>query len=64
MCLFIERIQTKRPVVTSSLLREAGVEPGIAMGELLREAERIAIRERSEDPERVLSLLKSSAAWQ
>ncbi|MCH9609766.1 MAG: CCA-adding enzyme [Chlamydiales bacterium] len=39
----IERIKRKKPLITASHLQKQGVKPGKQMGELLKEAERIAI---------------------
>ena len=54
----IDRIVQKRPLVQAKDLMEAGVVPGKEMGELLMEAERIAINQRIEDPLAVVKLLR------
>ena len=54
----ILRIKNKKPVVTSQHLKEIGIQPGVKMGKLLKEAERIAINENLEDPKKVLEKLK------
>ncbi len=54
---FIQRIEEKKPVVGSSHLLKIGIQPGKKMGDLLAKAERIAINEKIEDPEKILSLL-------
>ena len=53
----IERKRTGRPLVNSDHLKRTGVAPGPQMGELLREAERIAIEEDLDDPEAVITRL-------
>jgi poly(A) polymerase len=59
----IERIQSQNPVVRAEDLMAAGIFPGKKMGELLREAERIAINRGIEDRTAVLALLKQSPLW-
>ncbi len=54
----IDRIVQKKPLVQAKNLMGAGVVPGKEMGELLMEAERIAINQRIEDPLIVIKLLK------
>lgn len=53
----IQRIKDKNPVVKSSDLLQAGVAPGKKMGELLKEAEKIAINENITDSQKVLKRL-------
>lgn len=53
----IERIKTKNPLVKSDDLKALGIQPGIQMGKLLKEAERIAINEQIEEKEAVLKRL-------
>ncbi len=63
LSLSVDRIRRHDPVVKSSDLMEAGVQPGVAMGILLREADRIAINEQIHDAGRVVELLKGTPIW-
>lgn len=51
----IERIQKRTPLVSAALLQQKGIKPGIEMGRLLREAEKISINEDLHDPEIILN---------
>ena len=53
----IERIQTKRPYLTSFHLRQAGIPDGPKMGQLLKEGEQIAINEKLKDPQKIIERL-------
>lgn len=53
----ISRIREQNPVVRAEHLMKKGIQPGKKMGDLLREAERIAINQHLSDPEKVLTLL-------
>lgn len=53
----IERMRTKKPLVTASMLQERGIAPGKEMGALLKEAEAIAANRGLTDPEAVLKEL-------
>lgn len=57
---WVERIRNQTPVVTSAHLIALGVKPGPKMGDLLREAERIACNDNLEDPKVVLARLNLS----
>jgi poly(A) polymerase len=59
----IERIQKHDPVVKSDDLKRAGVQPGVNMGLLLREADRIAINEQLHESGPIIERLKNSALW-
>ncbi len=59
----IVRIQEKDPVVKSSHLAKEGVSPGRPMGLLLKEAEKLAINEQIEDPDKIIQKLKASSNW-
>ncbi len=60
----IKKIQNKTPVVTSKHLKNAGILPGIQMGKLLQEAEKISINEDLNDPNLVIEKLKKSSLWE
>lgn len=53
----IERIQTKRPYLTSAHLREVGIPNGPRMGQLLKEGEQIAINKNLKDPQKIIEQL-------
>lgn len=59
----IKRIEEKKPLVSSAHLRSRGVSSGKIMGDLLREAERIAVNQNLESSEEVLDLLEKSLIW-
>lgn len=61
--LQVERIEKKKPLLTSSHLREAGIQNGKRMGILLHEGEKISINERLTDPQEVVRRLQSSPFW-
>ena len=55
----IKRIQEKNPVVKSSDLASIGIKPGIEMGRLLKETEKIAINEQIYDPKIILDKIQN-----
>jgi poly(A) polymerase len=59
----IERIRKHDPVVKSDDLIQEGIKPGVTMGALLKEADRIAINEQLHEASDVLKQLKSSPLW-
>jgi poly(A) polymerase len=59
----IERIITKKPLVSAKHLQNEGIAPGRQMGSLLKESERIAITQDLHHAAEVLSQLKKSPAW-
>lgn len=59
----IDRLVHKTPVISSAELKKAGIVPGVHMGLLLKEGERLAIENDLSDPEAVLQLLKRSPHW-
>lgn len=59
----IERIVQKKPLVNSALLIKEGISPGRLMGTLLKEAERLAIMNDLNDPDKVIAMLKTTHAW-
>jgi poly(A) polymerase len=61
--LHIQRIKNKKPLVTSEHLQKAGINPGKQMGILLKEAERQAVNQDSNDHAAVLHLLKQTPLW-
>lgn len=59
LSLHIQRIQTKNPLIRAEDLLKEGISPGIQMGKLLKEAERISINEDLHDKSIVLIKLKT-----
>ncbi len=59
----IERIQKHDPVVKSDDLLKEGIQPGVTMGILLKEADRIAINEQLHTAGLVLEQLKKYPIW-
>lgn len=59
----IHRIQQSKPLVNAASLQELGVPAGRVMGDLLREAERIAINEDLHTKEEVLERLIRLPQW-
>lgn len=60
---YIQRIKERSPIVTAALLKSCGIVPGKEMGELLKEAERLAAENLLSDQEQVIQLLKASSLW-
>lgn len=60
---FIQRIKERRSVVKAEHLQKEGIAPGVGMGKLLKEAERISVNEASEEPVEVIALLRKSPLW-
>lgn len=54
----IERMKEKKTLITSAHLLKEGVLPGIKMGKLIKEAERIAVNENIEQLELILTRLR------
>jgi poly(A) polymerase len=59
----IERIRSRAPVVTSSMLIQEGIAPGPILGQLMSEAESVSITQDLCDPDAIIQQLKGSAAW-
>lgn len=59
----IERIKTQDPVVKSNHLMAHGIRPGVGLGKLLTEAERIAINEQLHEPSPIIERLKELPLW-
>ena len=52
------------PLVTSAMLRTAGIAPGKQMGRLLAEAERLAINEEIQNSATLIAMLQQSPLWE
>lgn len=59
----IQRIKKQDPIIKSDDLKNAGIEPGPLMGQLLQEAERISINEQIHEPTPILTRLKELPIW-
>ncbi|PIS02327.1 MAG: CCA tRNA nucleotidyltransferase [Chlamydiae bacterium CG10_big_fil_rev_8_21_14_0_10_42_34] len=59
----IERIKNRDPIVKSDHLLEIGIQPGVAMGILLKEADRIAINEQLHEVAPIIERLKTLPIW-
>ncbi len=59
----IQRIKMAKPLVTADLLQQHGIKPGKRMGQLLKEAERVAIQENCEDSPSILAKLSQHPLW-
>lgn len=59
----IERVVSKKPLVSSLILKDEGIVPGIVMGQLLKEAEKIAITQNIDNAKEVMDQLKLSKLW-
>lgn len=60
----IQRIKSGKPLISSTFLQSQGILPGIRMGQLMKEGEKIAIHENLSTAEEVLSKLKSLPLWE
>jgi poly(A) polymerase len=59
----VDRIKCRKPLVSAKALQEAGIAPGKEMGQLLKEAERLAITQNLDDPTAVFNQLKQTLDW-
>lgn len=59
----IGRIQKQDPIVKSEHLLKAGIKPGVTMGLLLKEADRISINEQIYDPAPIIERLMTLSIW-
>jgi len=59
----IQRIKKRDPIVKSNHLVQVGIQPGVAMGLLLQEADRIAINEQLHEPAPIIERLKTLPIW-
>ena len=59
----VERLAHRKKLVTGRILQALGIPPGKLMGELLTEAQSIAIMRDLHDSDEVIEILKKSALW-
>ncbi|NGX34536.1 MAG: CCA-adding enzyme [Candidatus Anoxychlamydiales bacterium] len=60
---YVDRIKNNDPVVKSDHLKLCNIKPGILMGQLLKEAEKISINKKILDPYKVIEELKKLKIW-
>lgn len=60
----ILRASKNQTLLTGERLKSEGIRPGRLMGDLIKEAEKIAITEETEDLEKVMIQLKKTSLWQ
>ncbi len=60
---FILRVKNKDPVLKSDHLKLSSIKPGMLMGTLLKEGEKISINKKIFDPHKVIELLKKTKFW-
>ena len=60
----MDRIQNKKTIVAADTLKSIGFSQGKELGDLLKEAEKIAIRKNLQEEEEVLRVLKSGSLWE
>lgn len=58
-----QRIKTHTPVLQAKHLLGAGIKPGVVMGKLLKEGEKISINEHITSAEEILMQLKKNSLW-
>lgn len=59
----IQRIKSKKTLLTAEILLKHGILPGKGMGALIKEGEKIAITQNLKDPHAILALLKNTPLW-
>lgn len=59
----IQRIRTHTPVLQAKHLLDAGIKPGVVLGKLLKEGEKICINEHLNLAEEILTKLKKNSLW-
>jgi poly(A) polymerase len=60
----IQRIQQKKAVLSAETLKSLGLGQGKVLGDLMKEAEKIAVREDLHDETSVLKALKKGPLWE
>ena len=59
----IQRMHQRRPLIGSQDLRKLGIEPGKKMGDILKEAERLAVNYNYHDPAELMAELQRRPCW-
>ncbi|NGX27995.1 MAG: CCA-adding enzyme [Candidatus Anoxychlamydiales bacterium] len=60
---YIDRIKNNDPLLKSDHLKLCNVKPGILMGQLLKEGEKISINKKLTDPHKIIEELKKMKFW-
>jgi len=60
---YIERIINKDPIVKSHHLLKHDIQPSALMGQLLMEAQKIAVNQKKTDPQKIIKKLKKLPIW-
>ena len=63
LSLHVQRAKDKAPLINATFLQTLGIKPGILMGLLIKEGERIAILHDLSEADDVLSFLKKGHLW-
>ena len=58
LSFWVDKMIHKNPIVTSAHLKEIGIEPGVKMGKLLKEAEMLAVDKKLDDAQDIIKLLE------
>jgi len=58
----IQRIKTAKPLISAQILQEHGIQQGLKMGALLKEAEQLAITHDWHDPASILNQLRQTGS--
>lgn len=59
----IERVVNQTPLVSGKTLRSIGIPQGKLLGDIVREAERVAILQNIDSQDNLLNLLQKSSLW-
>jgi len=59
----INWIKNKSPPLRAEHLLACGIKPGVEMGLLLKEGERLAANQNIDDPQKLIELIKKSSFW-
>ena len=60
---FINKIKNKDPILKSEHLKLYNINPGLLMGQLLKDAEKISINKKIKEPHKVIEELKKTKLW-
>lgn len=63
LSMHIERLIDRKPLISSLHLMELGITPGVSMGILLKEAERLAINQNAHEPSEIIHQLQKNPLW-
>ena len=63
LSFYISKIKNRDPILKSDHLKLYNIHPGILMGQLLKEAEKISINKKIKDPHKIIEELKKTKLW-